>query len=83
MDREDGLSRKREYDRARRARETAEQREVRLRQRRERDRAQETAYKLMQWVAVLQARPLSTLRVWLARLMGLCLELVAVGAGMS
>ena len=32
MDREERLSRRREYDRARRARETVEQREVRLRQ---------------------------------------------------
>ena len=38
LDREERLSRRREYDRVRRAQETAEQREVRLRQRRERDK---------------------------------------------
>ena len=41
MDREERLSRRREYDRAR---ETAEQREMHLRQL---EKAQETAYKLM------------------------------------
>ena len=49
MYREERLSFRREYDRAQQAWETAEQREVHLRQRSEGDRALETAYKLMQW----------------------------------
>ena len=46
MDREERLSYRREYDRARRGGETAEQREVRLRQRRGRDKESASSGKL-------------------------------------
>ena len=56
MDREERLRRQRERDRARRLRETAEEREVRLARRREYERTRRSAMASQQRDAVLQQR---------------------------